>query len=76
MRLLEISSVGQLIISEDLVDNGEVPLPPCAILSHTWVEGEEVSFSDLIHNTGGHKSGYKKIQFCAKRASSDGLRHF
>ncbi|KAI0505320.1 heterokaryon incompatibility protein-domain-containing protein [Xylaria bambusicola] len=50
-------------------------LPPYAILSHTWeADDEEVTFRDILDDTGQNKSGYKKIRFCAKQAKKDGLQ--
>jgi hypothetical protein len=62
-------------------DNGQYRLtnhdriPPYAILSHTWSEGQEVSFEDLTDGIGYDKTGYKKIRFCGEQAWQDGLRH-
>src|SRR5215469_11183009 len=73
MRLLERNSAGEFILSKDFVDDEVLPY---AILSHTWVEGEEVTFEDLTNNTGKDKPGYEKIRFCGERARHDGLRYF
>jgi hypothetical protein len=51
-------------------------MPPYAILSHTWNEGQEVTFDDLMDGTGKSKTGYEKIQFCGEQAKHDGLQHF
>ena len=54
-------------------------VPAYAILSHTWGE-EEVIFQEM--ETGAdmsktmNKAGWKKIQFCAKQAATDGLEYF
>lgn len=50
--------------------------PPYAILSHTWTEGQEVTYDELVAGTGTHKSGYDKLRFCGERAATDGLEHF
>ncbi|KAF1829964.1 hypothetical protein BDW02DRAFT_508720, partial [Decorospora gaudefroyi] len=47
-----------------------------AILSHTWDEDQEVTYEDLAKGHGKSKSGFQKIQFCAKQAERDGLRYF
>jgi hypothetical protein len=49
-------------------------LPRYAILSHTWVEDEEVSFQEWQHpaSNTSNKSGYHKIQSTCKRACADG----
>jgi hypothetical protein len=56
--------------------------PPYAILSHTWVEGQEVTYRELVagkrKDKAGKrkdKAGYDKIRFCVERAAQDGLEH-
>jgi hypothetical protein len=79
MRLLRTASDGRLRWTEDLIGD---KIPPYAILSHTWQEGQELTFNDL-KNLGEaqvvnaeRKSGYQKIQFCAQQAKRDGLDYF
>ncbi|KIM94556.1 hypothetical protein OIDMADRAFT_184255 [Oidiodendron maius Zn] len=77
MRLLEFCEDGTICF-EDFRDD---KVPPYAILSHTWLrdqDGKELepTYEDLINGTGKEKLGYKKIQFCSKQASNDGLRYF
>ncbi|KAF1958486.1 HET-domain-containing protein [Byssothecium circinans] len=75
MRLLLRSSTGEFSLTKEFV--GDDNIPPYAILSHTWSEGEgEVTFKDLIEGTGKDKAGYKKIQFCGQQAECDGLQYF
>jgi hypothetical protein len=50
--------------------------PPYAILSHTWTEGQEVTYHELLAGTGTKKDGYIKIRFCGERAAKDGLEYF
>ncbi|KAI1526531.1 vegetative incompatibility protein HET-E-1 [Pyrenophora tritici-repentis] len=56
--------------------------PPYAILSHTWKEGQEVTFTDLkgLDNAADanarNKEGYQKLRFCAQQAKRDGLEYF
>ncbi|KAF2628861.1 kinesin light chain 1 [Macroventuria anomochaeta] len=50
--------------------------PPYAILSHTWTEGQEVTYNELVAGTGKDKTGYVKICFCSERAAADGLEYF
>jgi hypothetical protein len=50
--------------------------PPYAILSHTWTDGHEVTYNELLAGTGTDKRGYAKIRFCGKRAAEDGLEYF
>jgi hypothetical protein len=49
--------------------------PPYAILSHTWSEGQEVTYDELVAGTGKHKTGYAKILFCTDRAAEDGIEY-
>jgi hypothetical protein len=74
MRLLLRNNTGELSLTKESV--GDDIIPPYAILSHTWREGEEVTFTDLIEGTGQDKAGYKKIQFSGHQAERDGLQHF
>jgi hypothetical protein len=72
MRLLEFKNHGEFSLTKDLIDN----IPPYAILSHTWGEDdEEVTFQDLAQGVGDSKAGYRKIQFCRKQATRDGLKY-
>ena len=75
MRLLRWSGAGQAAFTQDLV--GDDPIPPYAILSHTWGKDiEEVTFEDLKNGNAEAKAGYKKIQFCGEQAKEDGLEYF
>ena len=69
MRLLKRTSDNEL----QLVSVNDRHPPPYAILSHTWCQGEEVTYDELVAGTGKHKSGYKKIVFCVARAAEDGI---
>ena len=71
MRLLKRSPSGDL----GLVSFNNDDLPPYAILSHTWTEGQEVTYSDLVAGTGKDKTGYAKIRFCVDSAAKDGLQY-
>ncbi|KAK0753567.1 heterokaryon incompatibility, partial [Schizothecium vesticola] len=52
-------------------------IPSYAILSHTWgPDSEEVTFQDLMNDTGKDKAGYEKIRFCADQAQQHGLLYF
>jgi hypothetical protein len=75
MRLLRRDGhTGSLSLTEDLV--GDATIPPYAILSHTWVEGQEVTFQDFVDGVGKSKDGYAKLEFCANQASIDYLEYF
>jgi hypothetical protein len=74
MRLLLRNNTGEISLTKDLV--GDDLIPPYAILSHTWKEGQEVTFKDLMGGTGKSKSGYDKIRFCGQQAKHDGLQYF
>lgn len=72
MRLLRRSSSGNIeLVSFEDSDNR----PPYAILSHTWTEGQEVTYDELSTDTGTTKAGYDKIRFCVDRAARDGLEY-
>ena len=74
MRLLQCRDTGEFSLTKDFLD-GEA-IPPYAILSHTWEDGQEVTYKDLMDGTGKSKSGYDKIQFCGQQAERDGLQYF
>ncbi|KAJ4286311.1 hypothetical protein N0V90_013345 [Kalmusia sp. IMI 367209] len=50
--------------------------PPYAILSHTWIEGQEVTYDELVDGIGRDKTGYNKIRFCSERVVADNLQYF
>ena len=61
MRLLYLQSNSELTLTGNITHN----IPQYAILSHTWgVDGEEVTFKDLMEGTGKNKIGYRKPDFC------------
>jgi len=68
MRLLHYTNSNELALTKDLV--GDDKIPPYAILSHTWDEGQEVTFDDLMKNNGKNKTGYNKITFAHHRLSA------
>lgn len=73
MRLLERNDAGQIRLTQNFIDD----IPKYAIISHTrGAEEDEVSFLDMMDGGGKRKPGYRKIRFCAHRASRDGLRFF
>jgi hypothetical protein len=74
MRLLHYTNSNEFALTKDLV--GDDKIPPYAILSHTWDEGQEVTFDDLMKNSGKNKTGYDKLRFCASQAERDNLHHF
>jgi hypothetical protein len=79
MRLLHTIGDGRLGWTQDLIGD---KIPPYAILSHTWNEGQEVTFADLkdldnaVDVDTPRKEGYQKIRFCAQQAERDGLKYF
>ena len=63
MRLLECSD-GKFHLTKDIL---EQDAPEYAILSYVWgADTEEVTYRDVVDGTGGLKSGWKKIKFCAE----------
>ncbi|KAH8592666.1 kinesin light chain 1 [Bisporella sp. PMI_857] len=61
MRLLKRSPGGDF----ELISFNDDDSPPYAILSHTWTEGQEVTYNELVARTGKGKTGYTKIRFCS-----------
>jgi hypothetical protein len=73
MRLLGLEANGCLSLAEFT----EREIPPYAILSHRWGrDQDEVTFKDVIENTGRNKNGYQKILSCGRQAARDGFEHF
>jgi hypothetical protein len=72
MRLLHRLPNGEF----ELVSVDDQNPPFYAILSHTWNDGQEVTYNELLAGTGKDKTGYAKILFCGERAASDGLSLF
>jgi hypothetical protein len=72
MRLLSCLPDGGFRLTS--FDGDSTPL--YAILSHTWTEGQEVTYDELLAGTGAEKDGYAKIGFCGDRAAKDGLEYF
>ncbi|KAK4168585.1 beta transducin-like protein HET-D2Y [Cladorrhinum sp. PSN259] len=72
MRLLERNNNGDFRLTQDLPTD---KIPPYAILSHTWGNGE-VLFRDITDGTCKSKAGYAKILFCGDQARRDGLKYF
>jgi hypothetical protein len=62
MRLLKVNDDGSLSLD---TFSGQ-PVPPYAILSHTWgSDNEEVYIEDIADGTGSNKIGYQKLTGCA-----------
>lgn len=71
MRLLKNSPDGDF----ELVSVSDEDPPPYAILSHTWAEGQEITYYELVSGTGKNKAGYDKLRFCVDRAAKDLLQY-
>jgi hypothetical protein len=71
MRLLKRT----LDDNPQLVSFNDDQPPPYAILSHTWSEGQEVMYNELVAGTGKDKTGFEKIVFCVNRAAEDGIEY-
>jgi hypothetical protein len=74
-----LASIMKLLSSQtlelhDFLDY-EFKRPEFAILSHTWIEKEEVSHQDLHcpNKEYKKKKGYKKIEGCCQQARKDGI---
>jgi hypothetical protein len=73
MRLLRREDDGSFSLTEF---TGQHP-PSYAILSHTWgADSQEVTYQDILQNTGHNKNGYKKIRFCADQTEANSLEYF
>ncbi|KAI9696141.1 MAG: hypothetical protein M1820_008282 [Bogoriella megaspora] len=72
MRLLSCKASDNF----ELTDFNDDKLPRYAILSHTWIHGQEVTYDELVAGTGKEKAGYGKLRFCCERAAQDGLEYF
>jgi hypothetical protein len=56
MRLLQLNNAGEVSLLKDLIGDD---VPRYAIVSHTWgADGEEVTYKDLMDDTGKGKAGY------------------
>ena len=79
MRLLYTTSDERFQWTGDLIGEN---IPSYAILSHTWKEGQEVTFADLkdldnaVDVEAQSKEGYRKLHFCAQQAKQDDLDYF
>ena len=71
MRLLHFDAATKVV----LTDFSGRDIPPYAILSHRWSH-DEVIFEDVRNNSYGRKTGYRKIEFCARQAARDRLEYF
>jgi len=75
IRLLQCKPDGEIVFREPTSGN----VPAYAILSHTW-QKEEVLFQDMEAGADMSKTmskaGWRKIEFCAKQATADGLQYF
>ena len=72
MRLLKLVGPGEFSLFQVPTHN----TLPYAILSHTWIHGQEVTYQELISGSGKGKTGYEKIKFCGEQAAKDGLLYF
>jgi hypothetical protein len=64
MRLLKVDTL-------ELHEYFEAQIPPYAILSHRWEDGE-VSLQQLQSGEGQERLGYSKILNCCAQAAKDG----
>jgi hypothetical protein len=71
MRLLKRSPNDDLELISFTDDNA----PSYAILSHTWIDGEEVTYGELMAGACKETEGFAKISFCVEQASKDNLEY-
>ena len=72
MRLLKRLPSGGF----DVISFNSDDIPEYAILSHTWTEGQEITYDELLAGSGKDKTGYEKIRFCGDQAAADRLEYF
>lgn len=73
MRLLQYSDDGKFTFTKYLATD----VPKYSILSHTWgLDGDEVTYKDLVDGVWEGKAGYRKLTLCAKQAKCDGHDFF
>jgi len=66
MRLIDTKS-------QQLVEYVGDDTPPYAILSHTWEQGEEVTYQDYVGQLSLHKKGWQKIRKACELAEEQEL---
>ena len=66
MRLLKRDQDGRLTLINFRAD----AIPRYAILSHAWIDGEEITYDEFLDGLflSRQKLGYIKIQFCGEQA--------
>jgi hypothetical protein len=70
MRLLQLEDNGDVSIGEYVEEDGL----RYAILSHRWgKDQDEVTFKDMVKETGRNKKGFAKIRRCGEQAQKDGF---
>jgi hypothetical protein len=71
MRLLKRSPSGGF----DLVSFDDDRPPLYVILSHPWIDGQEVTYGELASSgvRDKNKTSYAKIRFCVDSAVHDGI---
>jgi len=67
MRLINVNTL------ELETFNDERNIPRYAILSHRWVDGQEVLYKDLVKRRNEQLRGWWKIRLCCTQAATDGL---
>jgi hypothetical protein len=80
MRLIQFFDDGFFRLV-NFPDSNKVPF--YGILSHRWGgDGEEITFEELMGGQrlpvdgGSLRPGFRKLQFCQRRAAEEGLRYF
>jgi hypothetical protein len=77
MRLLKRSPDGKISLEsfKSLDHFRSTTSSRYAVLSHTWVEGQEITYQEFLNSTGHDSKGYEKIQFCVNQAAADGIEY-
>jgi ankyrin repeat protein len=71
MRLLKTTESKNGVF--EIVEFWDEGIPEYAILSHTWVKGQEVSLQEMSGPDAKSKKGYEKIKSCCDMAKAEGL---
>jgi hypothetical protein len=71
LRLLRIKEDGSVSFQEFLGED----VPPYAILSHRWIDGQELTFKEMQRSSAPRKTGYTKAVEFAQKARSENFKY-
>jgi hypothetical protein len=75
MRLLKRAQDGTITLEDftDLEQFKSKKSAKYAILSHTWTDGQEITYQEFKSGAGRDRTGWEKIRFCVDQAAVDGI---